>query len=154
MAGTALEVRIDSAELRQLQERLDRLAGAFGDRRELLEAIGARVASQTQRRIAEERTSPDGTAWPEWSQAYARTRHGNHELLQSEGELLRSIEHAVDGDVAEVGTNLVYAATHQFGDTGRGVPAREYLGIGAASLSELDAELDSWAHGIVGEALA
>lgn len=154
MAGTALEISIDSAQLQQLQKRLERLAGAFDDRTELLEAIGAKVASQTQRRIHEEKAAPDGTPWPEWSDAHARTRHGGQSLLEAEGDLLQDIRHQVDGDLAEVGTNLIYAATHQFGDEGRGIPAREYLGIGSGSLAELDAELDRWAAGRLSEALA
>jgi phage gpG-like protein len=32
-------------------------------------------------------------------------------------------------DWTAVGTNLIYGATHQFGDEERGIPARPYLGL-------------------------
>ena len=160
MAGAALEVAIDSAQLRQLQERLERLAGVFDSPGELLDALGATVASQAQRRIAGEKTSPIGEVWPDWSDAYALTRHAGHSPLRGEGDLLESIQHAVDGDVAEIGTPLAYGAIHQFGGTSdmapgpAAVPAREYLGLGPDSLAELDAIVDSWLEERSGEALA
>ena len=160
MAGAALEISIDSAQLRLLQERLERLSGAFGSPAGLLDALGAAVVSQTQRRIESERTSPIGEPWQAWSDDYAGTRHSNQDLLQGGGGLLGSIQQAVDGDVVEVGSMLVYAALHQFGGTAdmapgpAAVPARAYLGIGAASLAELDEIVDDWLEQRAGEALA
>ena len=160
MAGAALEISIDSAQLRLLQERLERLSGAFGRPAGLLDALGAAVVSQTQRRIESERTSPIGEPWPEWSGDYALTRHAGQSLLRGGGALLESIQSAVDGEIAEIGTNLVYGAIQQFGGTGdmppgpAAVPAREYLGIGAASLAELDEIVDGWLDKQAGEALA
>ncbi|MDE0382397.1 MAG: phage virion morphogenesis protein, partial [Defluviicoccus sp.] len=102
-SGAALEVRIDSAGLAQLQERLDRLARALrpAELQDMLEGLAAEVETQTRRRISEERTSPNGEKWPEWEPSYAKTRHGNQSLLMGEGDLLDSIQSAVDGGVAE-----------------------------------------------------
>ncbi len=96
---------------------------------EVLDAVGALVASQTKRRIAEERTAPDGTPWQAWSIAYAKTRHGGHSLLRSEGDLEDSIQHLSGLDEVEVGTNLVYAAVHQFGDRKNAARLASFLGV-------------------------
>ena len=124
-------------------EGLARLAGWTEDMRgqlgDLPEALGALVESQTRRRIEEERTGPDGTPWPAWSPRYAATRHSGHSLLQNEGDLLDSIFHEVTGDGVEIGSGLVYAATHQFGHEERSIPARPYLGLSADNEAEITA---------------
>ncbi len=72
-------------------------------------------------------------------------------ILQEEGRLVGSLTSRYDGRSAEAGTNLVYAATHQFGaeqgefgTTARGgpipwgdIPARPSLGRSV----DLDAEI-------------
>jgi len=105
---------------------------------ELLESVGALVESQTRRRIQEEKESPEGEAWEAWSERYAATRHGGNSLLQGEGDLLDSIQYLAGDDEVEVGSNLVYAATHQYGDPGRGIPARPYLGLSDEDEQEID----------------
>lgn len=140
--SAALEISIDSAALRTLHERLERLAGALGE--PPLDALGAAVASQAQRRIEAGGPAPDGSAWQPWSGEYAATRHANQSLLRAEGDLLESIQHAVDGGVAEIGTNLVYGAAQQFGLDERNLPARALLGLSAADLAELDEIVGDW----------
>lgn len=140
--SAAIEIRIESADLRTLQERLERLAVALGE--PPLDALGAAVASQAQRRIEAGGPAPDGSAWQPWSDEYAATRHSNQSLLRSEGDLLDSIQHAVDGDVAEIGTNLIYGAAQQLGFDERNLPARAYLGLSAADLAELDEIVSDW----------
>lgn len=152
--SAALEVTIESPELEQLRRRLERLAGALGDTRPLLEALGAGVESQTRRRIAQEKESPAGKPWPEWSDLYGATRHAGQSLLQSEGDLLDSIQQALDGGEAAVGTPLVYGAAQQFGRDEIDLPEREFLGISTANLTELDALLDGFVDDLAAEALA
>lgn len=111
------------------------------DRFRLLDAVGATVESQTRRRIGEDKEGPDGAPWPDWSDRYAKSRHGNQSLLESEGYLLASLGYAVSlgaGQV-EVGSNLVYAATQQFGDDKRNIPERPYLGLSSDDEDEVDA---------------
>lgn len=114
------------------------------DFNEALETVGALVESQTKRRIQEDKESSEGKAWAPWSDAYARTRHGGQSLLQGEGNLLESVQFLVSGDELEVGSNIVYAATHQFGDRrlawGRVmvmIPARPWLGLSAENEAEI-----------------
>lgn len=95
-------------------------------KRELLEQIGATHESQVRRRIQNEKTAPDGTAWPAWSEQYAKTRHGGQSLLSGEGELLSSIENQLLSHAVAIGTPLVYGGVHQNGFDGRiNVPAHQ-----------------------------
>ncbi len=158
--STALEISVRAPALEGLEARIRRLAAGLGDTRPLLEALGAEVESQTRRRIASEKSAPDGAPWPEWSEAYASTRHGGQSLLQADGGLLDSIQSLVSGDLAEVGSNLVYAAIQQFGGLPSmspgpaAVQAREWLGISADNESDLHAVLGRWVEGELRGALA
>ncbi len=117
--------------------------------RNLLGAVGAELESQTRRRIAEEKESPEGKPWAAWSEGYARTRHSGHGLLVGEGALLDSIAYAVssDGSVV-VGSNLVYAAIHQFGGAEAGKPglppARPYLGLSAENTRDVEGVIEGF----------
>lgn len=138
-------IRLEATGLRDLQAALLQATNLPAE--ELLDAVGALVASQTQRRISEDKESPEGVTWPAWSRRYARTRHSGQSLLQGEGGLVESIQHLVYGaEAVEIGSNLVYAATHQFGDPARrvkgqtwSIPARPYLGLSTDDLDELEA---------------
>lgn len=133
MTGAAISVNL--LEDRRLARRMDRLAEL--DTFVLLEGIGAEVVSQTQRRIAVDKASPKGEAWPEWSAEYAETRHSGQSLLQGENHLLNSMTFQIIGDSVLVGSPLVYAATHQYGDKDRGIPQREFLGLEGADLDDV-----------------
>ena len=128
-------IRFDLVTDPRLANRLDRLAELDTD--ELLRGIGAEVESQTRRRIAVDKTSPDGSAWPDWSPEYAKTRHSGQSLLQGAGHLLDSLTHQVEGDSVLIGSPLVYAATHQFGDPERGIEQREFLGLAGNDLDDV-----------------
>lgn len=156
MAGVALEVALETAQAARLAARFRELRERFANLEPLLEAVGAEVESQTRRRLAEEKRGPDGEPWPAWSAAYAAGRHGGHSLLRSEGGLLDSIRHEAGPEEAVIGSNLVYAAIHQFGgaDAGQALPARPYLGLAAEDEADLAALLESWAEGRLREALA
>lgn len=133
MTGAAINVNL--LQDARLARRLDRLAEL--DVGPLLEGIGAEVESQTRRRIQVDKASPSGQAWPEWSADYAETRHSGQSLLQGEGHLLNSLTSQVMGDSVLVGSPLVYAATHQFGDEERGITQREYLGLEGQDLEDV-----------------
>lgn len=152
MTGAALH--FDLGALAHMQDAI-KAFGAF-DRRRLLDVIGGAVESQTQRRISDEKRSPAGIPWPAWSPDYAKTRHGNQSLLVSGGNpgLLTSITHNVITDTeVEVGTPLIYGATHQFGDPERHIPQREYLGISDQDGVELERIVADFVAGEAGRAL-
>lgn len=124
MSGVALNFNFRGIE--RLQNRIHALGEL--DRHDLLDAIGAEIETQTHRRIRDEKSGPDGTPWPNWFAEYAKTRHGNHSLLMGEGNLDDSIQSIVSGDDVETGSNLAYAAVHQFGsDDLVTVPAHQRL---------------------------
>lgn len=142
-------VQIDLRALERIQEAVSRMADApLG---ELKEGLGAELESQTRNRIEFEKESPEGIAWPDWSDTHAATRHGGHSLLQGEGDLLDSIQYQIQGDQILVGSPLVYAGTMQwgakqgaFGRTSRNgpipwgdIPAREYLGLSIENEEDL-----------------
>lgn len=129
-----------SVDVSQLEGVRRGLEGASRHmKQDLLDAIGAELESSTRRRIDEEKESPEGVPWRVWSQRYARTRDGQHSLLIGEGELLDSIQYTIDGrGFVDLGSNLVYAATHQFGDPDRNIPERPYLGVSSDDESALE----------------
>jgi phage virion morphogenesis protein len=102
------------------------------------DAIGEMIVGQTKERIATEKTAPDGTAWAPWSTRYRKTRNNSNSLLVGEGNpgLMESIANYTRGSTIEVGTNLIYGATHQFGRDG--IPAREYLGLSTKNEAEIE----------------
>jgi phage virion morphogenesis protein len=135
-------IEVNTVGDEQLARRLLALSHAEFD--EVLDIVGGLVESQVRRRIQDEKTDPEGGRWAPWSESYERTRHGNQSLLQNEGDLLDSIQYLIRGDELEVGSNLVYAATHQFGDrrlafgrTPVTIPARPYLGLSNENEAEI-----------------
>lgn len=88
--------------------------------------------------------TPDGQRWPPLKRPRNRKRdrskkrRGRGDKVLNDTGLLRTsvtasqsqghFEETTDHSI-EWGTNLDYAATHQFGDPRRNIPAREFLGI-------------------------
>lgn len=147
MSGAAIEI-IPSG-LEALNGRIDRLLKGLKNPEPLLWALAQAGETQTRRRIESEKQGPDGERWPEWSPGYAATRHGGHSLLESTGALLDSLTAFADAQTAGWGTNVKYAAIHQFGGkAGRKhtaeIPARPYLGVSDENLKELLDIAESW----------
>ena len=116
---------------------------------ELLDGVGALVASQTQERIASEKRGPDGTAWQPWAERTAARRHAGQSLLVQEGHLRDSIHHVVTDNEVRVGSDMIYAAIHQFGGrAGRGhaaeIPARPYLGLSDDNRDDVRAAVEAF----------
>lgn len=144
----SIGLQFDLSSVSRLQERIARLGNV--DRQDLLEQLAGVAESQTRRRISDEQETPDGEPWQAWSANYAVTRHGGQALLQGDGNLVDSITSEIEGDEALIGSNLVYAAIHQFGGTPdmapgpAGIPARAYLGFSRDNLDEIEAVADRW----------
>ena len=77
---------------------------------ELTEALGALGVSQTQKRIEEEKTGPDGEVWP-------RTRDDRGALFIDGSHLYRSVQYDADATEATWGTGWIGARVHQYGAT-------------------------------------
>lgn len=116
--GMSVEVQ-HTDELRRYQQLIDTL-GNPQLKRELADSIGDVVESQTRRRLRDEKIAPDGTPWPEWSSAYAKTRQGDQALLANSRDLIDSITFRVSStERIHVGSTLAYAAVHNDGFDGR-----------------------------------
>jgi phage virion morphogenesis protein len=105
------------------------------DGRQLMDDVASLLESSTRNRF-QTKVSPEGDVWSDWSPAYAASRGPNHSLLVADSKtredpLYGSIDRFWSDDEAMVGSNLPYAAIHQFGgeDVGSGIPARPYLGL-------------------------
>lgn len=155
MSGVGLQWSLP--DLAQAQRRVD--AVMHMSTRELMDSIGAEVESQTRRRISDEKTSPAGVPWPQWSDAYAATRHSGQSLLQAEGHLLDSITHVVEltGKDVDIGSNLVYARIQNDGGAEVGkpeLPAREYVGLSSENRLDVAHVASDWLdHHLQGNAL-
>lgn len=151
MSGAVVELKIDHPGYEALLARFRKLTDAQAD--ELLETIGSEIESQTRRRISEERKGPEGELW----EPTLKTKKPGKSLLQEEGHLVDSLQSFVGVTSVETGSNLVYAAIHQFGFNGpqkvrehtrKGrpvrahtrhmvMPARPYLGMNAANEKDI-----------------
>lgn len=114
--GISVEV-IGAERLAKMRMAIEKLSDS-SLQQELLESIGAVVESQTRRRISDEKTSPAGERWQEWSEGYRKTRNGNQGLLQGNGDLLDSIQYIVGHGLVRVGSPLSYSGVHQDGFSG------------------------------------
>ena len=63
-------------------------------------------------------------------------------MLVRRGDLLRSIASDSGRDWAAAGTNLVYAATHQFGRDA--IPAWPFLGLWPEERGEIEEDAREW----------
>ncbi|MGR3435268.1 MAG: phage virion morphogenesis protein [Shimia sp.] len=97
---------------------------------------------------------PDGVVWAPWSEGYAADRPKGKSLLEASGDLRDSIQGFEEGGAAVVGSNMVYAAIHQFGgeEVGMNIPARPYLGVSDEDALDLREMLTARIDGILGEA--
>ncbi|MEL8055038.1 MAG: phage virion morphogenesis protein [Pseudomonadota bacterium] len=139
MAG--VELTLSLPDLDRLGAQLMSIDSVIPD---ALPGLSVLVESQTRRRIADEKESPDGEPWAAWSPAYAKTRRGGQSLLIGRGDFLDSIAGDVIGnDTISVGSDKVQAALMQFGGDDSmvpgpaAVPARPYLGLSDANLDEV-----------------
>ncbi|MCM1258426.1 MAG: phage virion morphogenesis protein [Roseburia sp.] len=104
---SSVSVRLDG-ELDELLARLNQMSGI--DKAGVMNAIAEGLRASTLERFQSEE-SPEGS---KWKPSIRATRKGGKTLTAS-ASLKNSIEAEADGSGAAVGTNLIYAATHQFG---------------------------------------
>lgn len=141
---SGLSVTVDDAVLKAALSGLQR---ALADARPAMEAIGQLLVTETDLAFRGQR-DPWGAPWPGLSQVtLKRRRKGPREgapvaqILADTGRLRGSITYRAGRHAVAVGTNVIYAATHQmgaargaFGRTRRGgpipwgrIPARPFL---------------------------
>ncbi|NVJ90874.1 MAG: phage virion morphogenesis protein [Methylocystaceae bacterium] len=104
----SVTMQIDSRDLGRLGKRVQKFLSTLGDQEQLYDGIGMALVSQVQDRFREGK-GPDGVPWE-------KAKRGGQTLVDS-GRLRDSVTHSVDGSTVKVGTNVIYAKSHQFGAT-------------------------------------
>lgn len=122
------------AETKEVNILLDRLSAA-NKTGPLMQRIGAILQNDTKLNFRRQ-AAPDGTPWK-------ATKRGG-QILSDTRRLRNSIQHEFGNDYARVGTNVIYAATHQFGDPKRNIAARPFLGVGKRSADKINTAIDDW----------
>ena len=85
----------------------------------------------------DKQVSPDGQAWLPLSDAYRNTKPKNKDKILILDGYLKNLYYQVNGNGLELGTDEKYAATQQFGDPSRNIPARPFLGISQDDKEEI-----------------
>jgi phage virion morphogenesis protein len=134
MAGAFIDVEIDDKEVLRL---LDDLTKRFSNLTPVMKEIGEIVTESVQRNFEEHR-SPEGVPWEPLAEStkFEKEKKGKNadDILILTRILMGSIHPEAYADHVDVGTDVVYAAIHQFGgETGRGnktiIPERPFLGV-------------------------
>lgn len=104
----SLAISIDVSGLAPIEQLLGRLDPLQTDT--LLESLARMIRDQIRERLIAGGPSPSGAAW-------APNKEGRKPILHRSGGLARSIDYAVAGNQAVVGSGLPQAAILHFGGT-------------------------------------
>ena len=121
MAGAGVRITVD-VEDESLRSALRRLTARVDDLKPVMDEIGSSLVASTIDRFERE-TDPDGKPW----KPSRRAQREGGQTLTDKGRLRASITHRADRDGVDVGTNVVYAAIHQFGGTVKRQARRQTL---------------------------
>ena len=121
-----------------------------GDTGVLMKAIGEHVLAETLINFDQEQT-PEGQSWEQSQRAGIE----GGKTLQDTRRLFQSYTYIASDDLAEIGSNVIYAAIHHFGgDTGRNhavsLPARPALGVSPEIQSDIRSLYTQWASKLFG----
>lgn len=115
---SSIRVSIDG-DTEKILKKISGLAGI--DKAGINRAIAEALRTGTVERF-EQQQSPEGVAW---KRSIRASGEGGGVTLTRTAALRNSINARATKDGAEVGTNTVYAATHQFGASGRSIRAKD-----------------------------
>ncbi len=147
MSGAGIKITLEGANILSLQ--LQHM-GELVDDQGMWEAIGHAMVAQVVGTFADTR-SPYGEQWAELSEATKRRRlkrnkrnfrkngklsarglrehAAGYQPLNDSGRLRNSITYQVIAHGVEFGSDVVYAAAHQFGYAERNISARPFLPV-------------------------
>lgn len=186
-----IDIKIDNTSVMQTLERLEK---AVIHRAPVMQAIAGIMADAVEENFAREgRPAWQGLKPGSWlSRAGALTKSGQvsaarfdkkvrgGKILQASGRLASSITQSSSNDNAVVGTNVKYAAIHQFGGKttpheirprnkkalawaggrhpvgkvnhpGSDIPARPFLVLDDTDMREIEATVGDYLRGVIGE---
>lgn len=134
MTGVTLKINFETSDLRSALEKLQRRAENL---RPALHEIGEYLLEATEDRFTEQ-VDPAGRPWAPLSPGYKKRKRRQQDLiLVLDGYLKGTLAKRVRAARLEIGSNRVYAATHQLGDERRNIPARPFLGLAEADKAEI-----------------
>jgi phage virion morphogenesis protein len=128
MAGARIEVKLDAGRALGGLRRAERVL-SMGGEKAMWADIGEEAVQSVQKNFDQEGRPKKWKDWSveygEWRQAHRGEANGEEKILSLSGVLRNSINARPYARRVVIGTNVEYAATHQFG---RGaIPARPYL---------------------------
>lgn len=154
MSGVSLQYNL--SDIKKLQKKIAQLGKM--DTSDLMSSIGVEIESQTRRRLEEEKTAPDGSAWEALSESYKeyKAKKSSGGTLEFDGDLIDSITSESGDEHVEVGSNLIYAAVQNFGgeEVGMDIPGRKYLGLSDENMDDLAALVNDFVDDHVKEVFA
>jgi phage virion morphogenesis protein len=136
MAGVTATVEVDAQPIADLWRQLADAARA----RPALVDFGEYLLGSHESRF-QIGVSPEGDPWAPLNNAYRARKlkkKGHDRILIYDGFLKDTLTYDATDAELRFGSNRIYAATHQFGDPARHIPARPFLGFSAADLAELE----------------
>ena len=162
-----IDINIDSTNVINALKRLEQ---ATLKRAPLMRSIAGIMADAVEENFAQQ-------GRPKWQGLKPPGRTGG-QILQKSGRLAASITPASDTDSAQVGTNVKYAAIHQFGGKtaaheirprhakalrfggrfakkvnhpGSDIPARPFLTLGETDLQDIEETVSDYLRSALGE---
>jgi phage virion morphogenesis protein len=120
-----------SAQLTGVSELVDTLNQLMTKTRNLqpaLAQVGEYLLESHQARFQLE-VAPDGTPWAPLAPETLVRKKGEDRILQEQGTLRDTLSYDASTTELIFGSNLEYAATHQFGRENEGIEARPFIGI-------------------------
>lgn len=128
MTGETLRVDVKYND-RKIVKYLREIEKRGKDPEPALKDIGESLLISTEQRFVDQ-VDPSGNQWEALDPDYQRRKKKNQDLiLVLENYLKTSFTYNTTRSSLDFGTNKVQAATHQFGDDDRNIPARPFLGL-------------------------
>ncbi|OUR89889.1 phage virion morphogenesis protein [Gammaproteobacteria bacterium 42_54_T18] len=121
-------VSVDVRGQKQISQALDRLLRQGSDLEPAFRDIGEYLLESTQQRFVDQQ-APDGEPWEPLSPNTLKKKKRPDRVLTETGTLVDTLNYQLGANQLMLGSNLEYAATHQFGREADGIPARPFLGI-------------------------
>lgn len=126
MAGAFIQVNLKGQT--ELVATLNQLMKNGGDLSPALSQIGEYLLESHHARFQLE-VAPDGTPWEPLAPETLKRKKGEDRILQDKGYLRDLLSYEASINQLLFGSNLEYAATHQFGREEDGIVQREFLGL-------------------------
>ena len=139
MAGAYVRLDINDQQWQRAKRAIEQL---LRDPEPMLIDIGEHLQLSTDERF-DQRVTPEGVPWAPVSSGYAQAKRTGeatqrsgavrdpNQILQLTRDMRRLTRYQVSATDLQFGSDREYAATHQFGDPRRNIPARKWLGLSA-----------------------